>query len=506
LFQKNDRYKKIEDLAALFTLEPGNGKFYGSRGLGRKLINKHLAIERMRNRLYDQLEMSGLVIMSTTAANAPMVQFKVRHPFILTTTDAKFEEQVIEANVNAFKDADALMRDWTQHAVGQYLPSAVMNDQGDREKTAREVSIDAQREAEAQVAFLSRFWGQFADLISMMQRALLDPDTIDKDAKALQAELKESGITDEEMKEFANAPAAEVVQDLTQIQNQQIALVAARYGNDPNINKRELMIRDISGMTSPAVAEALILPEQGMATNIIEAVRQQMMETEDIMSPTNDQGIPVSPRDDHENHLKVLIPDLGKAIQAIGQMGGHPAVLGKLALGLTHGQGHIQWWTQMGTDPKQIKPYQQALDQLDAALKKASLATAKQMTAMSDIQDQQQQAQQQQQSQGPQLPPEQMIQLYKAAPEKVKRQIEQALGFQPPTDEEMAQELATQATLKHPDLPEKVAQAKTDQQPAPITPMAPPPAQIEPIPGEQDQRPIDSAGNPIPSQPPVAVG
>ena len=71
LFVKEKRYKRVEDLAALFTIEPGNGKFYGSRGLGRKLINKHLAIERMRNRLYDQLEMSGLVILQTDAAQRP---------------------------------------------------------------------------------------------------------------------------------------------------------------------------------------------------------------------------------------------------------------------------------------------------------------------------------------------------------------------------------------------------------------------------------------------------
>ena len=152
------------------------------------------------------------------------------------------QEQVVEANVKSFMDADAMMRDWTQHAVGQYLPSSVVNDQGDREKTAKEVTLDAHREAEAQIAFLSRFWGQFADLISMMQRGLLDPDTNDKAAKELQAELEEAGVTREEMDEFANAPAAEVVQDLTQIQAQMIGLVSNKYVGNPNINQRELMI------------------------------------------------------------------------------------------------------------------------------------------------------------------------------------------------------------------------------------------------------------------------
>jgi hypothetical protein len=481
LFMKEDRYKRIEDLAALFTIEPGNGKFYGSRGLGRKLINKHLAIERMRNRLYDQLEMSGLVILQTDAASAPTVQFKVRHPFILTTTDAKMQEQVVEANVKSFMDADAMMRDWTQHAVGQYLPSSVVNDQGDREKTAKEVSIDAHREAEAQVAFLSRFWGQFADLISMMQRGLLDPDTNDKQAKELQAELEEAGVTREEMEEFANAPAAEVVQDLTQIQAQMIAMVSAKYVGNPNINQRELMIRDISAMTSPSIAASLILPEQGMATNIIESARQQMMETELIMSPTNDQGMPVSPRDDHENHLKVLIPDLAKAISQLGQMGGHPAVLGKLALGITHAEGHLKWWTQNKGDPKLIKQYHQPILEMEKTLKKATIASAQQMTQIQDQQGQDQQAAQQQAA----MPAEEMIKIYKDAPEKVRRQIEQKLGFVPPTEEEMAQEHAREATLKHPDLPERVAAATANVAanqgaPMPMPPQVTPPGAIVP--------------------------
>jgi hypothetical protein len=461
LFKKEDRYERIEDVAALFTLEPGNGKFYGSKGLGRKLINKHLAIERMRNRLYDQLEMAGLVILKTDPARAPSVQFKVRHPFILTSTDAVFEEQVIEANVKAFLDADAKMLDWTQQSVGQYLPSSVTNDMGERNKTAREVSVDFQREAEAKVAFLSRFWGQFADLVSMLQRGLLDPETTDKAAKELQACLLEAGVTREEMKEFANAPAAEVIQDLTQIQNQQIMMVAAKYGNDPRINSRELLIRDIGAMTSPSIAEALVLPEQNMEANVIEAVRAQMMETEAILSPTNNKGIPVSGRDNHEAHLRVLIPDLMQAITGALQVGGaHPQALGKMAAGLTHAQGHLQMWTQAGGDQKVIKQVAQQLNMIDQQLKKLSIMAAK---AATQQQDEQAGAEQQAAQQQAPLTPDQLITIYtgKDTPEKVKRQIEMQLGFEPPNAEELAMEDARQATLKHPDLPEKVAAAKT---------------------------------------------
>lgn len=464
LFCKEDRFDKIEDVATLFTLEPGNGKFYGSKGLGRKLINPHLAIERARNRMFDQLEMSGLLILSTDASKAPTVQFKVRHPFILTTTDAQFQEKNIEANVKAYLDADAKMMDLAQHAVGQYLPNNLTNDEGEREKTAREVTVDYQREAEAKVAFLSRFWGQFADLISAMQRKLLDPETTDKDAKQLQQDLKEQGITDDELKEYANAPAAEVVQDLTQIQNTQIMAVAQKYGSNPSINQRELMMRDISAMASPTIAESLVLPEQGIETNALEATRAQIIETESIMNGA--PGIPVSDRDMHMIHLNVIIPDLQQAMTQGMQMGIHPEMLGKLSVGLTHGQAHVARWTAIGGDPKQIKQYSQSLEQIDAQLKKISIQVAQ---SMAQQQDQQAMAQAQSPPQQPQLPMDALVKIYtsNSTPDIIKRQIETQLGYQSPSQQDIQLEMAQDATLKHPDLPEKMAQAANQQQTPP---------------------------------------
>jgi len=474
LFNKNDRFDKVEDAITLFTLEPGNGKFYGSKGLGRKLINKHLAIERARNRMFDQLEMSGLAILKTDASRAPNVQFKVRHPFILVTADADFAEQEINANVKAYLDADAKMMDLAQQRVGQYLPNQLTNNEGMRDKTAKEVTVDYQREAEAKVAFLSRFWGQFADLVSAMQRKLLDPETTDKCAKELQAELRLSGVTKEEMEEFANAPAAEVIQDLTQIQNQQILMVAAKYGNDPDINKRELKIREISAMSSPAIAEALMLPPRDVTANVIESARAQMQETEDMNMGA--PGLPVSPRDDHKTHLDVVIPDLLQAVANASQVGIDPPSLGKLAAGLTHAQAHLQMWTQAGADKSTIKPYVAGLKQVDDILKKLSIKAAQ---GMAQQQDQQAQAagEAAKQAQQPVSPDvmKLLVSLYPNTVGSIKRQIEQILGLKPADPNEADVEAAKEATFKHPDLPEKVANMATPNPVAPDTQGVPAP-------------------------------
>lgn len=475
LFKKEDRFDRVEDSTTLFTLEPGNGKFYGSKGLGRKLINKHLAIERARNRMFDQLEMSGMLILKSDASRAPTVQFKVRHPFVLLTSDADIVEQEIQANVKAYLDADAKMVDLAQQRVGQYLPNQLTNNEGMRDKTAKEVSIDYQREAEAKVAFLSRFWGQFADLISAMQRKLLDPETTDKSAKELQADLKLSGISEEEMKEFANAPAAEVIQDLTQIQNTQIMAVAAKYGNDPDVNTRELKIRDIAAMSSPAIAEAILLPPKDVQANTLESAREQMLETEamNMGSP----GMPVSPRDDHKVHLDVLLPDLMKAVQKGIQMGMHPADLGKVAAGLTHAQGHIQVWSQAATGSKPMQKviggYQKAIAEVDKQLKKLAMTVAQTMNQQQDASNQQQQAAQTPAPTDPNMI-KAWVQMYPNATSSIKRQIEQALGFAPAPDNEADIEAAKEAVYKHPDLPDKVAE-RLSGQPTPTDPEIPAP-------------------------------
>lgn len=490
LFHKNDRFDKVENALSLFTLEPGNGKFYGSKGLGRKLINKHLAIERARNRMFDQLEMSGLVIIKTTAANAPQVQAKVRHPFIVVTSDGEFAEQEIQANVKAYLDADAKMMDLAQQRVGQYLPNQLTNNVGEREKTAKEVTVDYQREAEAKVAFLSRFWGQFADLVSAMQRKLLDPKTTDKAAKELQAELLMSGISREEMKEFANAPAAEVIQDLTQIQNQQILMVAQAYAQDPDINTRELKIRAISAMASPAIAEALVLPPKDVQANVVEAAREQMIETEAIQSGS--PGMPVSPRDNHKVHLDIILPDLLQGVGNAGKVGIDPPGLGKLAAGLTHAQAHLQAWMGAGAPKKLLKPYETAIKQIDDALKKLSINVAKGMAEQQDQQAQAEgQAQEQAQGQAPMNPDviKALTSIY-TSPESVgsiKRQIEKILGLTPADPAESDAEAAKEAVYKHPDLPDKIAE-RAAQQPQPM------PQGIPAPPGT----PLDIAEPPVP--------
>jgi hypothetical protein len=180
-------------------------------------------------------------------------------------------------------------------------------------------------------------------------------------------------------------------------------------------------------------------------------------------------------------------------------MPAHPQTLGKIALGLTHFEAHCTNWLQTGGNPKEVKPFQDALKQLDQMLKKASLGAAQQMQAMDEMQAQ---AEQEQQQGGPTLPTEQLIEIYlgKDTPDTIKRQIEQKLGFTPPSPQEMQEAHAREAVLKHPDLPEKVAAAQNPP-PAPKADQTPVMPDMESPPEDAAEPAEEPPAGPMPPPP-----
>lgn len=479
LFQRDDRYDKMTDCLTLFTLQPGNGKFYGSKGLGRILINMHIAIERARNVMFDQLYLAGLLVLQTEEGKAPSAQLKVRHPFVLLASNAKISQEQVVAQVDEYLKLDAKISQLAELAAGAYIPDPISGTTG-KETTATEEHIDYERETQQKIAFLSRFWGQFSDLVSCMTRRLCKKGSSDPIAQALYKDLTEGEdqiqLSEDEINELANAPAAEVVQDLTQTQNQQVVQVGDRYRGDPDIDQVELKKMEITALSSPQVADRIMLKDAVDQTVEAEAVRQQLMETEAIIAGA--PGMPVSPRDRHDIHLKVIAPDLAKGFMG-AQQKPDPKVLDALNAGLQHAEAHVQMWEQQGAPKEAVKPYIDAIKKADAMLHEMG----------NMLQQQQQQPPEGQVLQGqpvggdPNAPPpeqpapihpeEHMLKItssidYKTAPWSIRRQIEAAAGFKPATDDEDKSYQASQAMGKHPNVVEKTTPPPPASPPEPV--------------------------------------
>lgn len=382
LFSQEDRFDKIEDVSTLFTLQPANGKYYASKGVGRMLLNLHISIERTRNGLFDNLYLSGVKIIKVPPNQTASFSQKMVGPFMVVSMDGDFEQHGIETVVNEFIEADNQISRWAEQLVGTYI-SGLRGEESTPTKTATETTVDARRDAQAKSAFLSRALGQLADLIGQMTRRLCDSETTDQIAKDLQEELKDENrgnLTQKEIDELKNAPAAEVVQDLTQMQNQEIVQVFPVLKGDPNIDQTKLYERFLAAAVNLQFSKDVLLTDQMMQASEAEAVRQQMLETEAILAGA--PGVPVSPRDKHDIHLKTIFSDMKAGLPNIVKSAQtNPAILDHMNAQLVHSDAHIKAMQGQGAPSEATQPFEKAqqtfegvLSQLGEAVKQAQNA------------------------------------------------------------------------------------------------------------------------------------
>ena len=402
LFDKHKRFDSMSEVVVLFTLEPGNGKFYSSKGLGRRLLNLTIAIDNTVNEAVDQLRVASLLIVQWDNAGKTLPPPRVKAPFMMIDPNAKFDQKAgFQANVSAFIELHNKLLEIAQQAVGAYIQGAV-KDATTGDKTATQARVDYQRELKSTAAFISRFAGQLAEMFQEMQKRLCNPDTTDDEAKDFQKQLKEYGFSKAEIKEWAESSVAEVLQDLTQGENNAKIAIAEKFRGNPNFDQIKLDEIEVTAMIggNPSFAKEVMLAEGIDPTMEVEQVREQIMENEAIIAGAS---IPVSPRDNDEVHLKVLIPELMKGGQAMAQnpqaVLQNPGMLDHVNAAIIHGQAHLQSWEKKGAQPDKIAPYEQALKKADDAL----TGFAGNLQKMKGAQQQPQQPQQsQQQPQAPQ--------------------------------------------------------------------------------------------------------
>jgi hypothetical protein len=430
LFKKEDRFNSMRDIVALFTLEPGNSKFYGSKGLGRMLVNPCVAMDVVVNGLVDQLRLAGMIPILVDHSKGA-VPAKLKPPFIEISAEGKpFDTMAnFPGNVTAGIALINELRNIIETATQQFVPNTLSDDSQGEKPTARQVSIDYKRELESRSSYIARFAGHLGEMIGMMQRAMFNPKTNDDEAKLARKEIlgdeKENLppiMTEEELKEWAESPASEVLQDLTMQENN--AVIAA--ANDPELIQSPMIDQKVrtqakvEAMIGVAKAQAWVRPDSINPDDEKEQFRLQSMESENIMSGA--KGMVVADRDNDKVHLDLLVPDLMKSIRGIAQQFNqnpvgvaHDPKLGEMldhiSTGLMHAVAHIQKWQKQGAPPQVVKPYEYAVQQIDGMIKDITQAALKVKQGHAQAQQQAQLQQVAQQPQGangatPTPPPE----------------------------------------------------------------------------------------------------
>lgn len=356
IFSKDDRFETMSDCLSFFTFQKGNKKLHGSKGVGRDIYELAGMQDRMRNEVVDRGILSGKTFVQG--------DFKMLHKFKMSVVGATvivpngwtFLEQKVDGNIESFLKLDAYFTMIVDQLIGSVSPRTF---QGDR-VTKAEVDLFAEREEQGKDTRISRFLEQFVDMIGTMQRRLCDKGTTDADAKEFQKTLLDM-MTREEIDELAKQPVAGTVRDLTPMQRQMVAAVVAEKRGNPLYNQRALETEDLNARLGAEFADKVLLPEEDPT----ESAEQQRMQLLELGLLSTGQAVPVSPRDGHEIHLKVLMPAAETLAGAVlqGKVG-----TPEFEAVMKHLEEHYNFALQHGIKKENLKPIAELVKKSGAVL------------------------------------------------------------------------------------------------------------------------------------------
>jgi hypothetical protein len=320
IFAKEDRFKSMEECLAFFAYQKGNGKMHGSKGVGRDIYELAGMLDRTRNEIVDRSILSGKTLIQGDIKRIHTFKLSIVGAMAIVPQGWTVLEQKIDGNIEPFLKLDAYFSMLVDQLIGNVSPPKL---EGEAFRSSTAWNLVAQREEESKDAKISRFLEQFVEMVATMQRRICDDITDDKDAKEARKLLKEAGLTEEEIKEIANQPVAGTVRDLTPLERQMVASVVAEKRGNPMYNQRQMEVEDLTARVGADFAERVLIPDNDPTVEV-EQQRQQQME---LALLTQGQSVPVSPRDNHQVHLAVVLPVAEQVASAIMQGGAETSAL-----------------------------------------------------------------------------------------------------------------------------------------------------------------------------------
>lgn len=398
LFEKLDAYEGTDSNVIPLTFGYGDGTIHGSWGAGRLLYDLAAQVEKVRNDAVDNLLNSNKSrLQVANAADAAKAQLIVNDTMIIAT-GATFAQNVggITGNPEGYLALDNRMTQWAQEIVGSYLPP--LPRQASRAATdGMNKAIDNEEQIQKDV--LENWLKQVALVIAQMTKRMLDPDTDDDYAKAVQKKLLgEVGkdmpeppisLTEEEVEILVNQPAVQSVTDFTEYAASQRGAFAASVQNNPLFNQQAVARYMACGVPNAgaAFADSICVPEADKSTQTAQT-RAQLQENGTMLLGIEQ---PVVVSDAHQIHLDAIKGPLDQAIQ----MG----LIKPATLALAHAAAHFA----AGSSTRTLKP--DSINQW-----KAQIATWQKALEAKTQEQQAAQAQQQQPGMAPVVPMQQQAQ------------------------------------------------------------------------------------------------
>jgi hypothetical protein len=353
LYEKEDEFENMSDACVFFSFQHGNGNIHGSKGIGREIYSLAAMLDRTRNEVADRLNLSGKLVIQGDEKMLKKFRMSVVGNTILIGKGYEVLDRKIEGAVEPFLQLDQFLTSLLDQIAGATTPRVF---EGER-VTKAQVDFFAQREGESKDNIIGRALNQFADMMTTVQKCACDPDTTEKDALDMQRRLL-LVMSREELDYISSQRVAETVKDYTDLERQQIILIAQEARGNPLYNAKELERRKLTAQIDEEFADAVLLPDNDPGEQA-EQSRIQMFELDHIIS--HSAPVPVAPRDNHMMHLQLLVPALESVAKAALQ---DPTQVETLKALMSHGMEHVNFATQQGVDKNEIAPIADLLNHL----------------------------------------------------------------------------------------------------------------------------------------------
>lgn len=412
-----DRYNRMSDTIALFSVEIGSGNLMSSRGAGRDLYNTHVAVDKARNLVMDNSYLKGMLLLKKGPTAKPGVApLTVHHPVAFVSEGYEVVPQGVPADVEDFLKLDQFISQLAEIQIGTFLPGSPV--ESNSRKTASEVNRVAAIENQLREGVLMRFSRQFSQGVGRIQRGICHPEHIkaasdlktkldlarahdpkavwgrrevveafknasmelppfvvafevpahlDEDAIHCCLQMLERDLPPADILMMAYSPAMELLPDTTSQDNQILDVMVQRYMGNPNVNQDALLHLDWSRKMGESIASQIILPKDEVEALSIEATRQQILELQSIVSG---QDVPVSPRDNDMIHLRTMMQKLMPVIASVPPGGLTPEGVAPLAKAMQHFAEHMKAAEAKGASGQDLQEFKNGYQQAVAHLTK----------------------------------------------------------------------------------------------------------------------------------------
>lgn len=352
LFKKEERFNSFSDFLVYFDMEDGDGNWHGSKGVGRRVFNTHRANDKMMNAALDTTFTAGLTILQPgDQAQQEELTLSVVGPWAVIPNGVQISPQTLPSIPGTFFQMQALLAGTSEQRVGDVVPQS----QGllrEGPETATAAKLKAGRQELITRGNLKRYIDPISQVLSIIVRRLLKPESPNPYAKKFQERLKKRGLTDDELKLISGARNTGKIEDILGNTAQATQVIFAEFRNDPDVDQEKLKHRRIASVLDADAADDLLIAKDD-PTIQVEQARQQEMELTTIKTGMQ---VPVSPRDNHQIHMDFILKDIGTKIQAQAQ-NFNPDEIPVLKLEVEHAAQHLQFLENDKFKKKAAKPF-----------------------------------------------------------------------------------------------------------------------------------------------------